>query len=103
MPTTSSPRASSRATVLKPMKPAAPVTRVVINYSSAPDAVIGETRICHFLGRIDIAQIDEHRRLQQRANPRQIERAISVPFGDDGKRIGAGDRFIGIVEIADVV
>ncbi len=49
-----------------------------------PDATVSKTCVSHFLGVIDITQIDQDRGFQRCFHPFKIERTKFVPLGQDG-------------------
>src|ERR1019366_9601315 len=65
--------------------------------SGPPDALIDEAVARDFLRTVDIAQIDQHRALHHRLEPREIERAELLPFGHDHQRGGALGASIGVL------
>src|SRR5579859_665418 len=46
-------------------------------------AGVGEAARAHVVGLIDIAQIDQHRRVHQELDAVEVERPELIPFGDD--------------------
>lgn len=37
--------------------------------------------------------------LRDFVDAREVERAEGIPFGDDGRRVGGGDRFVGVAAL----
>ena len=72
-PSTASPRARSAFATCDPIKPAAPVTRIMGAGSCAcvgpADADITEARLRHLRGAVDVAQIHHQRLLQSGFSP----------------------------------
>ena len=68
----------------------------------APDALIDKAERGHFLGAIDVAQIDDHGLRHLALQARQIERAVLHPLGHDHHGVGAAHAGIGIVAIFDI-
>ncbi len=49
-----------------------------------PEATVSKTRASHFLGVIDITQINQDRGCQRCFHPFEVERTKFVPLGQDG-------------------
>ena len=71
--------------------------------SGSPDRKIFEALAADFLRRVDIAQVDEDRLGQQRLDAAEVERAESIPFGDDDERRGILAAGIGIAAVIEIV
>ncbi len=54
-----------------------------------------QARLLDLLGRIDVAQVDQHRLAHRGGQPLEVERAQRVPFGDQHHRVGALGRLVG--------
>src|SRR5579871_3922672 len=67
-----------------------------------PDALVHKTVLYHFLGSIDIAQIDDYGLLHDGSQFRQVESPKLLPFGDEDKRIGIGRAGVGVLAILEL-
>ena len=92
--TSPAPPATSASTVFEPIKPAPPVTRILIELSfvlnrMAPDRVVTNFERLHQIRIIKVPAVEYHRLFQLGADSLKIGMPELIPFSQDQQRVGA--------------
>ncbi len=67
-----------------------------------PDAAVRDPAPRHFVGAIDVAQVDDDRLRHGRRDPVHVEAAEGIPFGHQHGDVGPGDAGVRVARIVDV-